>query len=92
MDWSESIWIFLFIQQVDTLIQKILTLDFLRRYHGEYLQDYLRDKLQNNHFATLGWQTLSCNFPNSKLSEVLFNQIVKKWIDIRGKSYVKRHL
>ena len=92
MDWSESIWIFSFIQQVDTLIQKILILDFLRRYHGEYLQDYLRDKLQNNHFVTLGWQILSRNFSNSKLSEVLFNQIVEKWIDIRGKSYVKRHL
>ena len=71
------------------MVQKILTLDFLRKYHGEDLRDHLKDKLQNNHFVTLGWQTLSCNFPNNKLSDVLFKQILEKWIDIRGNSCVK---
>ena len=66
---------FIFIQQVETVVQKIITLDFLRRYDGEDLRDHLKEKLQNNHIVTLGWQTISCNFPNNKLSEVLETQI-----------------
>ena len=56
---------FVFIRRVETVVQKILTLHFLRRYHGEDLRDHLKDKLQNNHFVNLGWQTLSRNFPDS---------------------------
>ena len=58
---------FIFIQRVETVVQKILTLDFLRRYHGEDLRDHLKDKLQNNNFVTLGWQTLSRSFLNREL-------------------------
>ena len=47
--------LFVFIRRVETVVQKILTLHFLRRYHGEDLRDHLKDKLQNNHFVTLGW-------------------------------------
>ena len=79
----------IFIRRVGTVVQKILTLDFLRRYHGEDLRNHLKDKLQNNHFVTLVWQTLYRYFPKSKFSEALLNQIIEKWIDIRRKSYVK---
>ena len=50
-----SLYFFVFIRWVETVIQKILTLDFIIKYQGEDLQDHLKDNLQDNHFVTLGW-------------------------------------
>ena len=58
-------------------------------YRGEDLRDHLLVKLRNNGLVILGWETLSRNFPNPKLSQILFEQMLEKWVDIRGNAYVK---
>ena len=80
---------FIFIRRIETVIRKELTISFLDAYRGENLLDHLLEKLRTNGFVVLGWEALSRSFPNAKLSEILFKQILEKWVDIRGNSYVK---
>ena len=80
---------YIFIRRVETIVQKILTIDLLKAYHGEDLRYVLLDEITNNNFVILGWQTLTRNLPNETIGNILFKQIIEKWVDIRGNSFVK---
>jgi len=79
---------FLFIRRVENEVRTVLTLNFIKNYRGEDLRDVLFQKLSTSKLVGNGWVTLSINLGNESSNQILKNQILQKWIDIRVRSYV----
>ena len=84
---STTTYFFIFIRLVETVVQKILTLGFCRRYYGEELRGHLKGKLQNTILGPWGGKPFPVIFLIAKCQK--FCLTLEKWIDIRGNSYVK---
>ena len=69
-----------------------MTLSFLKYYRGEDLRDAISDKLKDSELVTSYWEKLCRNIDNEKLKELLRNQFINKWIDIRARAYVNAYL
>ena len=75
-------------RRLENQVRHVLTFDLLKTNRGEDLRDVIATKLQENNLVNNGWNILSRNMDNIKLSNVLKNQVINKWIDIRANAFV----
>lgn len=77
---------------IENIVRQTLTIGFIRNYKGEDLRDILYKKLLKDPIVAYGWENLSRKISNEHLKYILKRQIMKKWIDLRAKSYVNAYV
>ena len=83
---------FIFVRCVENCVRQTRNIKLIKKYQGEDLRDIIQKELQNSPFISYGWDSLSRLIPNRQLAEVLRNQLIVKWIDIRARSFVDSYV
>ena len=83
---------FLFVRRIENIIRHTLNVSFLKKYRGEDLRSQLFEEVMKHSTVASYWDNLTRNLANSKLKEILKQQVVYKWIDIRANSFVNSYI
>ena len=82
----------LFIRRIESLVRGVLDLNFLKCYRGQDLRDVIGEKIATNSVVNIYWDKLTRNLENKKLKQLLKEQFISKWVDIRARSYVNAYM
>ena len=74
---------FIFVRRVENVVRQVL---------NEDLRECLQTELEKSKLVSMAWDSLSRNMSNSDLVKILKKQILAKWVDIRGRSFVSSYI
>ena len=74
--------------KLSNILGKTLNISLIRRYEGEDLRNLLRNEVLQNYLSEKYSQSIVHYLPSEQLAKTLKLQIVKKWINIRIRSFV----
>lgn len=79
---------FVFIRRVELSVRGILNQTLIKTYNGEDLRDTLFNRLMSDSLIESTWASLSRMILSNKLRATLKEIILKKWINLRIRSFV----
>lgn len=80
---------YMFIREIESQARKKINKDLLVTYCGENLSSVVFEKLKCNKQVIEKWELLTIDIDNESLLNVLFDKIIKKWIHIRIRAFIK---
>ena len=52
----------------------------------------IQEKIEDTSFILYYWEKLASDLPNKSLADLLFREIIRKWVDIRAKAFVSSYI
>ena len=83
---------FVFVKRIEYAVRSILNINLISLYKGEDLRELIENKLLDNDSVNQIWDSITRYLPNEQLKVVLFQEIIRKWIDIRANSFVNTYV
>ena len=83
---------FVFVKRIEYAVRSILNINLISLYQGEDLRELIENKLLDNDSVNQNWDSITRDLPNEQLKVVLFQEIIRKWIDIRANSFVNTYV
>ena len=83
---------YLLVRRIENSVRTVLNVDFIGKYRGEDLRDIIHQEIKKSTLIHQYWESLSRNLPNKVLANLLKEQIITKWIDIRAHAFVKAYV
>ena len=83
---------FVFVKRIEYAVRSILNINLISVYKGEDLRELIENKLLDNDSVNQIWDSITRYLPNEQLKVVLFQEIIRKWIDIRANSFVNTYV
>lgn len=80
---------YIFIRRVENAARTILNRSLMVKYRGEDLREVLMNAFNASEGIDTAWSTLTRCVENEKVCALLKQQILKKWISIRARSFLK---
>uniref|UniRef100_A0A7M5V9U8 C2H2-type domain-containing protein n=2 Tax=Clytia hemisphaerica TaxID=252671 RepID=A0A7M5V9U8_9CNID len=79
---------YVFIKRIEIAVREVLNVALIENYRGEDLRDLILEKLMKSTFIEGTWASLSRMILNEKLRAMLKEIILKKWVNLRIRSFV----
>ena len=79
---------YIFMQNIEFEVSKILKVSFLISYCGENIREVIVEKLGDNKAIQSTWDFLTRKVANKMFTEKLKIQILNKWSNIRTHAFV----
>ena len=79
----------MFIREVEILGRKYLNIELIKVYQGEDLRTALTSKFDESEKLDIAWSSLTHYIENFELKEFLKKEVLKKWLNIRGRAFVR---
>ena len=83
-------WIYKAIRPI--VVRSVLNIKFICKYSGQNLRDFIERKSRDNEMIMRAWNVLSRSITNETLINSIKKQMITKWIDVRGKSFVNAYI
>ena len=80
---------YIFIRHVEMHARSILNVNLMKRYAGENIHLLLMKKIENSSIIDICWNNITSRLDNDILKETLKIEVLKKWVNIRGNSFVR---
>ena len=78
---------YIFVRHVEMSARNILNTDLMKKYGGENIQNLLMSEFKKNYLIDLCWSSITSRIENETLKNTLKSEVLKKWINIRGKCF-----
>ena len=80
---------FIFIRRIENVARSVLNCNLILNYKGEDLRDVLMEKFNKSELIDIGWESLTKNLQSEETKKLLKQIILRKWVGIRAKSFLK---
>nr|XP_047141466.1 uncharacterized protein LOC124816352 [Hydra vulgaris] len=80
---------YIFIRRLENVARTVLNLNLIVKYKGEDLRDVIMKKFQTSSLIDFSWESLTKNAKSQHLKSLLKDIILRKWMSIRIRSFVK---
>ena len=75
---------FVFLKRIEYAVCSILNINLVSVDESEDLRELVEKKLLDTDSVNQIWHSITKYLPNKQLKVVLFQEIIRKWIDIRA--------
>ena len=81
-----------FVKRTEYTVRSVLNINLISVYKGEDLRELIENKLLDSDSVNQIWDSITRYLPNEQLKVVLFQEIIRKWIDISASSFVNTYV
>ena len=83
---------FVFLKRIEYAVCSILNINLVSVDESEDLRELVEKKLLDTDSVNQIWHSITKYLPNKQLKVVLFQEIIRKWIDIRANQFVNTYV
>ena len=83
---------FIFVRGIENVVRNVLNINLMRAYQGQDLRDVIEKQLCKSTLIDSNWEKLSRLMPNKALADSIKIQLIRKWVDIRARSFVNSYV
>ena len=80
---------YIFIRRIENVARSVLNCNLIANYKGEDLREVLMEKLNKSELVDIGWEALTKKIQCDNIKKLLKQIILRKWVGIRAKSFLK---